>query len=79
MLCLSRKTGEKLRIGDNIVVTINWIRGDKVSIGIEAPPEVEVLREEAQRRRAAGTSQAGPHPAPLLIEPTEIPGQFRYM
>jgi carbon storage regulator len=46
MLVLSRKPGEQLRIGDNIVVTINRVSGDKVSVGIEAPRNVKVMRGE---------------------------------
>ena len=46
MLVLSRKEGEQLRIGYNIIVTILEIRGDKVSIGIEAPRTVSVHRQE---------------------------------
>lgn len=45
MLVLSRKEGESLRIGD-IRVEVVQIRGDKVLIGIEAPKEVPVHREE---------------------------------
>lgn len=46
MLVLSRKKGEKIVIGDNIVITIVDIRGDKVRLGIEAPREVDVHRRE---------------------------------
>lgn len=46
MLVLSRKIGEKIVIGDNIVVTIVDIRRDKVRLGIEAPKEVPVHRQE---------------------------------
>lgn len=46
MLVLSRKTGERLVIGDNVVITIVRIQGDKVRIGIEAPSDVRVIREE---------------------------------
>lgn len=49
MLVLSRKHNEKLVIGDNIVVTVVEIRGGKVKLGIEAPPEVKVLRGELVR------------------------------
>lgn len=45
MLVLSRKVGEMIRIGDVSVAVIE-IRGDKVRLGIEAPPEVKVHREE---------------------------------
>jgi len=46
MLVLSRQRDESIIIGDHIVVTIVDIRGDKVRLGIKAPPEVSVHREE---------------------------------
>lgn len=46
MLILSRREGEKILIGDDIIVTIQQIRGGQVRVGIEAPPEVQVLRDE---------------------------------
>lgn len=46
MLVLSRKVNEKIVIGQNIVVVVNRIQGDKVSIGIMAPKEVKVMRGE---------------------------------
>ena len=46
MLVLSRKESEKIRLGDSIVVTIVRVSGDKVRLGIEAPPNVLVLRDE---------------------------------
>lgn len=46
MLVLSRKVGERVRIGDGITVTIVRISGGGVRIGIEAPPELPVVREE---------------------------------
>ena len=46
MLVLSRKKGEKIIIGDNITITVVEIRGDKVRLGIEAPREVPVNRQE---------------------------------
>lgn len=46
MLVLSRKPGESINIDENIVVTIVEIRGDKVRLGIEAPKEVKVHRQE---------------------------------
>ncbi|MCI0358151.1 MAG: carbon storage regulator [Planctomycetaceae bacterium] len=56
MLVLSRKRDERIVIGDNIVITIVDVRGDKVRVGIEAPPEVPVHRQEvadALKRSAA--------------------------
>jgi carbon storage regulator len=46
MLILSRKTDEKIVIGDNITITIIDLRGDQVRIGIDAPKNVKVYREE---------------------------------
>ena len=46
MLVLARKTDERIVIGDNIVITVVEIRGDKVRLGIEAPREVPVHRQE---------------------------------
>ena len=46
MLVLSRQRDESIMIGDNIVVTIVDIRGDKVRLGINAPSEIPVHRQE---------------------------------
>ena len=46
MLILSRKIDQKIRIGDNIVLTIIDIKGDQVKIGVEAPNDVKVFRQE---------------------------------
>jgi carbon storage regulator len=46
MLVLSRQRDESIIIGDNVVVTVVDIRGDKVRLGIEAPKEVPVHRQE---------------------------------
>jgi carbon storage regulator CsrA len=48
MLVLSRKSTESIHIGDNVVITVLEIRGNKVSIGIEAPRDIHVLRSELQ-------------------------------
>jgi carbon storage regulator len=48
MLVLSRKESERIRLGDSIVVTVVRVSGDKVRLGIEAPPDVLVLRDELQ-------------------------------
>jgi len=46
MLVLSRKVGERIRIGDGVVVTVVRITGGGVRLGIEAPAEMPVVREE---------------------------------
>ncbi|MBQ5781694.1 MAG: carbon storage regulator CsrA [Spirochaetaceae bacterium] len=46
MLILSRKLDEKIKIGDEITLTIIEIRGDQVKIGIDAPQNVKVFRQE---------------------------------
>lgn len=46
MLVLSRKIGEKVCIGDNIVVTITEVKGNRVRLGIEAPESTRVMRSE---------------------------------
>jgi carbon storage regulator len=48
MLVLSRKEAERIRLGDSIVVTVVRVSGDKVRLGIDAPPNVLVLREELE-------------------------------
>lgn len=50
MLVLSRKQNERIRVGDSVVVTVVRVSGDKVRIGIEAPPEVRVLRDELEEQ-----------------------------
>ncbi len=46
MLVLSRGKGEKIMIGDNIIIAVVELRHDRVRLGIEAPKEVPVHREE---------------------------------
>ena len=64
MLVLSRSEGESVMIGSDIVVTVLEVRGDVVRIGIAAPREVKVHREEVYRaleeaiREAAGADAA---------------------
>ena len=50
MLVLSRREQEAIKIGDEIEVTVLSIRGGKVRIGIEAPREVRVVRDELSER-----------------------------
>lgn len=50
MLVLSRRERERIKLGDSIVVTVVRVAGDKVRLGIEAPPHILVLRDELEPR-----------------------------
>jgi len=76
MLVLSRKAGERIRIGDNITIVVNRVVGSRVSVGIEAPPNVRIVRGEleffdhdpaAQEKHTTLT----PCPVPLAIDHAE--------
>lgn len=62
MLVLSRKLGERILIGDNVVVTIVRLDRHQVRIGIEAPSEVEVYREEISPDRLPVIEETEPAP-----------------
>ncbi len=67
MLVLSRKKNESIVINDEITIVVVEIRGDKVRLGIEAPKEVPVHRNEvyeAIKRSAQAESAPAPAPAP---------------
>jgi len=52
MLVLSRKLGEKIVIGDNVVITVVKIDRNQIRIGIDAAPDIPVYREEIAPNRA---------------------------
>lgn len=52
MLVLSRKETERIRIGSNVVVTVVRINGNKVRIGIEAPSDVLIVRDELEDNKS---------------------------
>lgn len=49
MLVLTRRPGESVMIGDDVVVTVLDVRGDVVRVGIKAPRSIQVHREEVYR------------------------------
>jgi len=69
MLVLSRQRDESIMIGDKVVITIVDIRGDKVRLGIEAPNEVPVHRQEVYEAIQKENRRAG------LVEDAETHGQ----
>ena len=64
MLILTRRVGESLMIGDEINVTVLGIRGNQVRIGVNAPKEVAVHREEIYERIKQEQTGADAAPSP---------------
>jgi carbon storage regulator len=58
MLVLTRKRGERIMIGDDVVLTVLEVSGDQVRVGIEAPRSVTVMREELQTEIATANRDA---------------------
>jgi carbon storage regulator len=65
MLVLSRRENQRIRVGDSITVTVVRLSGDRVRLGIDAPSNVLVLRDElepqASHAAPAGASQGAAH------------------
>lgn len=65
MLILTRRVGETLMIGDNITVTILGVKGNQVRVGVDAPRDVSVHRQEIYERiQDEPQGAAGSHPEP---------------
>jgi carbon storage regulator len=65
MLVLSRKESQRIRLGDSIVITIVKISGDKVRVGIEAPNNVLVLRDELEAHEPPTGDKVASETTPL--------------
>jgi carbon storage regulator len=74
MLVLSRKVGERIHVGDNIVLEIRRIAGNRVTLALDAPRDVRILRGELERVakefkppvQPAVNGSVAPAPLPLL-------------
>tara|TARA_Y100000991_G_scaffold215507_1_gene206215 strand:+ start:2076 stop:2342 length:267 start_codon:yes stop_codon:yes gene_type:complete len=63
MLILTRRVGESLMIGDDVTITVLGVKGNQVRIGVKAPKEVAVHREEILDRIAGSSNlEAGDQP-----------------
>lgn len=82
MLVLSRKESERIRLGDSIIITVVRVSGDKVRLGIDAPPNVLVLREELQPHQSKPDADQSPvsetgRPQAASGEITGVPGTIQ--
>ncbi len=72
MLVLSRKSGEKIRIGDNITIEVRRIAGNRVALAFEAPQDVRILRGELQlfeeNQPAEKSSKSKSSQLPLYVQ-----------
>lgn len=79
MLVLSRQLDESIMIGDDIVITLVDVRGDKIRLGIAAPPNVPIHRQEvyeAIQRENMQAALAEPAAAPAT-SPPPIPAKLK--
>jgi carbon storage regulator len=78
MLVLSRRAGESVMIGDDVVITVLEVRGDIIRLGINAPRQVQVHREEVYRElQAANRDAASPSDRAVqaLSQLLHVPGE----
>ncbi|MBG0566900.1 carbon storage regulator CsrA [Actinoplanes aureus] len=77
MLVLTRRAGESVMIGDDVVITVLEARGDVIRLGIQAPRDVQVHREEVYRelqdanRAAASPTDDAVHALTRMLEKSD--------
>jgi carbon storage regulator len=86
MLVLSRKVGERIHIGDDIVVEVRRIAGNRVTIALKAPQKVRILRGELEAAATAFDDDGAladevpqPNSGGVRPQPVLIPGSLRMM
>lgn len=67
MLVLSRKAEQSLLVGDDIVITVLGVEGDRVKLGIQAPRSVSVLRKEVYEQVHSANTSAAVAQAPATL------------
>ncbi len=70
MLTLTRKTGQRIRIGDAIEIVVREVRGRHVRLGIVAPPGLPIYREELYQQIAKANAEAA---APQTLDLPQVP------
>lgn len=78
MLRITRRAGERIRLGDDVIVEVIEVRGGTVRLGIDAPRSVRVFREEiwleVQRENQAAAEAAGPRMPDIAVRLKGDPG-----
>jgi carbon storage regulator len=77
MLVLSRKVGERIHVGENIVLEIRRIAGNRVTLALDAPRDVRILRGELEQSAREFRSEEKSNPSPLeagasALAPTSV-------
>jgi len=70
MLVLSRKVGQRIVIGDNITIVVNKVSGNRVTLGIEAPDDVHIMRGELEKHQHefGAPTESGPAIVPFTLD-----------
>ena len=78
MLVLTRRVGESIVIGNDVVVTVLEVRGEVVRVGIDAPREVAVHRQEVfDEVAAANRAAASPHDSDIAALTKDLPNNHK--